>query len=54
MPDRDTQGQAGRSPEKVDAKAERLAEALRANLKRRKIQARERVEPEDSENHVND
>jgi len=38
-----TAGSAGGKPP-VDAKAERLAAALRANLKRRKSQARDRAE----------
>lgn len=35
---------AGKPKAVIDAKAERLAAALRANLKRRKVQARDRAE----------
>lgn len=33
----------------ADLKAQRLAEALRANLKRRKSQARDRTRPDDTD-----
>ena len=33
----------------TDLKAQRLAEALRANLKRRKSQARDRIQPDDGD-----
>ena len=35
---------AAKSPEPKDARAERLAAALRENLKRRKVQAREKTQ----------
>lgn len=38
----------------TDLKAQRLAEALRANLKRRKSQARDRTQPDDGDQQGQD